>query len=90
MSWWAYKPEDTMRFISININGLSFWWHNNPKANQLKFILRQYRIDGMGLQEPCINWMAFKASITLASLLRSSYLLSYASVKESLPASPKS
>ena len=65
-----HKPEDTMRFLSVNINGLAFWWHNNPKADHLKFILKHYQIDGLGLQEPCINWCAFKSSITLASLLR--------------------
>ena len=65
-----HKPEDTMRFLSVNVNGLPFWWHDNPKANHLKFILKQYQIDGLGLQEPCINWSAFKSSRTLASLLR--------------------
>ena len=41
-----------------------------PKANHFKFILlRQHRINKTGLQEPCINWMAFKLLITLASLL---------------------
>ena len=65
-----HKPEDTMRFLSVNINGLAFWWQNNPKADHLKFILKHYQIDGLGLQEPCINWCAFKSSITLASLLR--------------------
>ena len=57
-----HKPKDTMRFLSVNVNGLPFWWHDNPKANHLKFILKQYQIDGLGLQEPCINWSAFKSS----------------------------
>ena len=64
------KPEDVLRFFSCNINGLSFWLSNNPKAKLLKYMLTKYQVDALGLQETCINWSQFKNSQTLASLLR--------------------
>ena len=64
------KPEDVLRFFSININGLPFWLSNNPKARLLKYMLKKYQVDALGLQETCINWSEFKNSQTLASLLR--------------------
>ena len=64
------KPEDVLRFFSCNINGLSFWLSNNPKAKLLKYLLKKYQVDALGLQETCINWSEFKNSQTLASLLR--------------------
>ena len=65
------KEVGTFRFCSININGLRFWLHFNFKAERLRFMLKVHRVDGLGLQEACINWSAFnKTSKTLASLLR--------------------
>ena len=67
------KPDDAIRFFSGNVNGLSFWLSRNYKAERLKYVFEQHGIDTMGLQEVCINWKAFKASQTLASLLRSGH-----------------
>ena len=53
------KETCTVRFFSSNVNGMSFWKHNNYKAQRLKFIYEKYKIDAMGLQEVCINWMNF-------------------------------
>ena len=65
------KEAGTFRFLSININGLRFWLHRNFKAERLRFMLKVHRVDGLGLQEPCINWSAFNKTFkTLASLLR--------------------
>ena len=63
------KEDDVSRFFSTNINSVSFWQHNNYKVDWLKFLLKQYNIDSIGLQEGCINWSAFKSSETLSSLL---------------------
>ena len=50
------KHEEALRFFSMNVNGLPSWKKNNFKAERLKYILHKYKIDGMGLQEVCINW----------------------------------
>ena len=65
------KHEEALRFFSMNVNGLPSWKKNNFKAERLKYILHKYKIDGMGLQEVCINWSNFPNSFTVASLLRS-------------------
>ena len=58
------------RFLSININGLPFWLQWNHKAELLKLLLKRYNVECLGLQETCINWSEFKASQTVASILR--------------------
>ena len=64
------KPDNALRFFGHNINSMSFWLKHNYKAERLKYLFEQYGIDTMGLQEVCINWIKFKSSQTLASLLR--------------------
>ena len=65
------KHEEALRFFSINVNGLPSWKQRNFRAERLKYILHKYKIDGMGLQEVCVNWSNFPNSFTVASLLRS-------------------
>ena len=64
------KPENAGRFFSANVNGLSFWQRSNYKQERLTYIFDKYKIDTMGLQEVCINWMNFKPSQSMASMLR--------------------
>ena len=42
----------------------------NHKAELLKLLLKRYNVECLGLQETCINWSKFKASQTVASILR--------------------
>ena len=64
------KDDEALRFLGVNINSMSFWQRDNYKADRLKFILEKYGVDAVGLQEVCINWSEFKASQTVASILR--------------------
>jgi len=65
------KDDEALRVLGVNINSMSFWLRDNYKADRLKFIFEKYGIDAAGLQEVCINWSEFKASQTLATILRS-------------------
>ena len=67
------KHEEAVRVLGLNINSLKFWQKENHKAERLKFIFEKYGVDTTGLQDVCINWSNFKASQTLASLLRDKY-----------------
>lgn len=64
------KDPDAIRVMSININGIQLWKHNNIKAARLKHILKDYGVDVLGIQETNTNFAALKASHTLASVLR--------------------
>ena len=64
------KDCEAVRFLSQNVNSMSFWLRDNYKAERLKFLLKKYSIDTAGLREVCINWVALKLSQTMASLLR--------------------
>ena len=63
------KDSEAIRFISQNVNSMSYWLRDNYKAERLKFLLKKYNIDKAGLQEVCINWAALKPSQAMASLL---------------------
>ena len=65
------KPEETVRVMSLNINGLNMSKSANPKADRLRQLIPKYKIDVLGMQETCVNWSEFKPSNTVASLLRS-------------------
>jgi len=65
-----HKQDESVRLMSLNINGLSMSKSVNPKADRLKQIIPKYSIDMVGMQETCINWTEFKPSHTIASLLR--------------------
>ena len=54
------KHEDVGRFFSTNVNELPFWQRSNYKQECLKYIFDKYKIDTMGLQKVCVNWMNFK------------------------------
>ncbi|KAL7459566.1 hypothetical protein ACHAWC_011573 [Mediolabrus comicus] len=56
--------------MSLNINGIKLWSHNNHKRDRLKFVLKNYGVDVLGIQETNCNFRALKASHTLASELR--------------------
>jgi hypothetical protein len=64
------KDSDAIRVMSLNINGIHLWKHNNLKADRLKHVMKTYGIDVLGLQETNTNFAAMKASQTLASTLR--------------------
>ena len=64
------KDSEAIRFMSQNVNSMSYWLRDNYKAEQLKFLLKQYNINTAGFQEVCINWAALKPSQTMVSLLR--------------------
>ena len=64
------KGSDVVRIMSLNINGLSLWKHNNPKVDRLKHVLRTYGVDVLGLQETNTNFHHLKSSVTVASMLR--------------------
>lgn len=57
------KADDSVRFMSINVNCLSMWKRFNYKAERLKWLLRNYQVDSMGLQEVCINWHNFRCNL---------------------------
>ena len=49
------KDSESIRFMSQNVNSMSYWLRDNYKAERLKFLLKKYNIDTAGLQEVCIN-----------------------------------
>ncbi|EJK52740.1 hypothetical protein THAOC_27956, partial [Thalassiosira oceanica] len=51
-----HKQDESIRLMSLNINGLSMSKSVNPKANRLKQIIPKYSLDMVGMQETCINW----------------------------------
>ena len=63
------KADDSVRFMSVNVNCLSMWKRLNYKAKRLRWLLKNYQIDTMGLQEVCVNWRNFRCN--LAHTLRS-------------------
>ena len=64
------KPDDAIRLLSANLNSIRFWRVNNMKAERLRYIAGQYRLDGFGFQEVCVNWAHYRNSETLASLIK--------------------
>ena len=64
------KDDEAIRVLGVNINIISFWLKDNYKVERLKFIFKKYGVDIAGLQEVCIKWIEFKASQTIASILR--------------------
>ena len=49
------KADDSIRFMSINVNYLSMWKRLNYKAQRLRWSLKNYQVNSMGLQEVCLN-----------------------------------
>ena len=43
------KADDSIHFMSINVNYLSMWKRFNYKAKRLQWSLRNYQVDSMGL-----------------------------------------
>ncbi len=64
------KGHETIRVMSMNVNGLSLWLHNSTKIERLKHVLRDYGIDVLGLQETNTNFRGLKPSLNIASALR--------------------
>ena len=64
------KDDEAIRVLGVNINSMPFWIKDNYKVERLKFIFEKYGVDIAGLEEVCINWSGFKASQTIASILR--------------------
>ena len=63
------KADDSVRFMSVNVNCLSMWKRLNYKAERSRWSLKNYQVDSMGLQEVCVNWRNFRCN--LAHTLRS-------------------
>jgi len=63
------KADDSVRLMSVNVNCLSMWKRLNYKAERLRWSLKNYQVDAMGLQEVCVNWRNFRCN--LAHTLRS-------------------
>ena len=57
------KADESVRFMSINVNSLSMWKRFNYKAERLKWSLKNYQVDSMGLQEVCVNWRNFRCRL---------------------------
>ena len=66
-------PSDSVRCMSLNLNGMKMWKHNNHKASRLKSVMCSYQLDAVRLQEVCISWANYKPSQTLASLLKTGF-----------------
>ena len=49
------KADDSIRFMSINVNCLSMWKRFNYKAKRLQWLLKNYQVNSMELQEVCVN-----------------------------------
>ena len=67
------KANDSIRLMSLNINGLSMSKRGNSKAERLKLLISKYQLDAVGIQEVCVNWDEYKSSNRLAALLRRGY-----------------
>ena len=65
-----HKDPDAIRVMSLNLNGIHLWGHNNVKAERLKNLLKQSHTDVLGIQEHHINFAAYPSSKTIASTLR--------------------
>ena len=63
------KADDSVGLMSVNVNCLSMWKRLNYKAERLRWSLKNYQVDAMGLQEVCVNWRNFRCN--LAHTLRS-------------------
>ena len=57
------KADDSVRFMSVNVNCLSMWKRLNYKAERLRWSLKNYQVDTMGLQEVCVNWHNFRCNL---------------------------
>ena len=45
------KADNSVRFMSVNVNCLSMWKRLNYKAERLRWSLKNYQVDTMGLRE---------------------------------------
>ena len=68
------KPDDCIHLMSVNVNGIAMTKRGNSKADRLRQLISQYQLDAVGIQEVCVNWGEYKASNTLAAVLRSQVL----------------
>ena len=69
------QPDECIRCMSLNPNGLPMWKNHNYKADRLKSVMHKYHLDVLGMEETCINWGKFKSSRIIASLLRNGFEL---------------
>ena len=67
------KASDSIRVMSVNINGMSMTKRGNCKADRLRQLMSQYQLDAVGIQEVHVNWGNYKTSNRLAALLRRGY-----------------
>ena len=67
------KASDSIRMMSINVNGMSMSKRGNCKADRLRQLISQYQLDAVGIQEVCVNWGQYKTLNRLAALLRRGY-----------------
>ena len=64
------KEAEDVTFLGVNINSLSYWSKSSNKAARLRYIVQEYGVDSVGLQEVCVNWAKLPPSKSLAEALR--------------------
>ena len=67
------KKDNSIRVMSLNVNGINMSKRFNHKANRLRDVIHKYQLDAVDLQEVCMNWDTYVSLHTLASLLRRGY-----------------
>ena len=56
------NSDKDVTFFSANINSLAYWPKYNNKAERLKQVFNEYRVNSSGLQEVCVNQEKLPAS----------------------------
>ena len=64
------NPVGVIRILFLNPNTFPLWSRDNYKVDRLKFMMKEYNPETVGLQVLCQNSYASKTSMTVADMLQ--------------------